>query len=143
MGSIIIILSVIFLAIIGIENLLIGLAIGCFMGIVGGIIKAVQEKKNSNSGKQNKLKTNKQASSDDVQIINDMIILHMVDESRKKITKKRKIDMNTYWETHCESCGELLEDCECDNKVLSKQDISQDIDDLEFDEIMDILDEEK
>ena len=45
------------------------------------------------------------------------------------------------WETHCEYCGELLEDCECDNKELSRQDISQDMDDLEFDEMNDVWDE--
>jgi hypothetical protein len=47
-----------------------------------------------------------------------------------------------YWETHCESCGELLEDCECDWQDQSREDISQDMDDLEFDEMNDIWDEE-
>lgn len=50
-----------------------------------------------------------------------------------------KID--NYWETHCESCGELLKDCECDWKEQSKQDISQDMDDLDFDEMNDVWDE--
>lgn len=36
--------------------------------------------------------------------------------------KKREEKCN--WETTCESCGELLEDCECDWKHLSRQDIS-------------------
>lgn len=45
------------------------------------------------------------------------------------------------WETHCESCGELLEDCECDWREQSCLDISQDMDDLEFDEMNDVWDE--
>lgn len=59
----------------------------------------------------------------------------------KKKENKKQLDYNEYWETHCESCGELLEDCECDWKGQSKQDISQDMDDLEFDEMNDIWDE--
>ena len=60
-----------------------------------------------------------------------------------KPTNKRKQQKSRFsWETHCESCGELLEDCECDWKHQSKQDISQDdMDDLEFDEMNDIWDE--
>ena len=54
---------------------------------------------------------------------------------------KKKEDLSSFDE-YCENCGELLEDCECDDKWLSKQDISQDMDDLEFDEMMDIWDEE-
>lgn len=57
--------------------------------------------------------------------------------------KKNNPKDNFDWETHCESCGELLEDCECDWKGLSKRDISQDdMDDLEFDEMNDIWDED-
>ena len=60
----------------------------------------------------------------------------------KKNTKKNKEQSGFDWETHCESCGELLEDCECDWQKQSKQDISQDdMDDLEFDEMNDIWDE--
>ena len=29
------------------------------------------------------------------------------------------------FEEHCENCGELLEDCECDDKWWSSNDISQ------------------
>lgn len=31
---------------------------------------------------------------------------------------------NNDWEEHCESCGELLEDCECDWQKHSREDIS-------------------
>lgn len=41
----------------------------------------------------------------------------------KPKNKKKQQDFN--WETHCESCGELLEDCTCDWQAQSKQDISQ------------------
>lgn len=62
--------------------------------------------------------------------------------SKKNINKKNKEQSCFDWETHCESCGELLEDCECDWHKQSKQDISQDdMDDLEFDEMNDIWDE--
>lgn len=33
-------------------------------------------------------------------------------------------DRKNSWEEHCESCGELLEDCECDWKRQSREDIS-------------------
>ena len=58
-----------------------------------------------------------------------------------KPTNKRKQQKSGFtWETHCESCGELLEDCDC--KGVRKQDISQDgIDDLDFDEMNDVWDE--
>ena len=32
---------------------------------------------------------------------------------------------DTEYESCCENCGELLEDCECDDMFTSKQDISQ------------------
>ena len=50
----------------------------------------------------------------------------------KKNTNKNKEQSGFDWETHCESCGELLEDCECDDKELSMEDIA----------LMDMLDEE-
>ena len=54
--------------------------------------------------------------------------------SSKNNKKKKREDIND-WETHCESCGELLEDCECDWEDQSEQDISQDdMDDIDFDE---------
>lgn len=49
----------------------------------------------------------------------------------KKPKNKQKQD-SSYWETHCENCGELLEDCECDDKELSLEDIS----------LMDMIDED-
>lgn len=52
-----------------------------------------------------------------------------IKEGTKKKQKKDDFD----WETHCESCGELLEDCECDNQGLSFEDIA----------LMDMLDEEE
>ena len=51
-----------------------------------------------------------------------------IKEGTKKKQKKDDFD----WETHCENCGELLEDCECDDKELSMEDIA----------LMDMLDEE-
>ena len=50
----------------------------------------------------------------------------------KERTKKKQKKDDFDWETHCENCGELLEDCECDDKELSMEDIA----------LMDILDEE-
>lgn len=58
-----------------------------------------------------------------------------------KCKGKIEIEEIDNWEERCESCGELLEDCECDNKRQSKQDISQDMDDLDFDEMNDVWDE--
>ena len=44
---------------------------------------------------------------------------------------KKKKETSSFDE-YCENCGELLEDCECDDSWISKQDISQgfDIDEL-------------
>lgn len=50
---------------------------------------------------------------------------------------KKKKDNSLNFDEYCENCGELLEDCECDDKWLSKQDISQDFD---IDELI-LLDE--
>lgn len=55
--------------------------------------------------------------------------------------KKNNNNDLSQFDEYCENCGELLEDCECDDNWLSKQDISQEIDDLEFDEMNDIWDE--
>ena len=64
-------------------------------------------------------------------------------ELTKPLKKNKKNKNNDFdWETHCESCGELLEDGECDWKNQSKQDIFQDMDDLDFDEMNDVWDEE-
>jgi len=49
---------------------------------------------------------------------------------------KKKKETSSYDE-YCENCGELLEDCECDDSWISKQDISQDFD---IDELI-LLDE--
>lgn len=55
--------------------------------------------------------------------------------------RNKKCGNMSNFDEYCENCGELLEDCECDDKWLSKQDISQDMDDLDFDEMMDYWDE--
>ena len=51
------------------------------------------------------------------------------------INKNKKASANYAddFETTCESCGELLEDCECDWQDISHQDISQDFPDDEPD----------
>lgn len=59
----------------------------------------------------------------------------------KQSTKKKQETDNLDWETECENCGELLEDCVCDDKELSLEDISlldmMDEDDEESDELED------
>lgn len=84
-------------------------------------------------------------------LLEDMVLIDMMSKENKKQNKKYNPgENNTFmteddddfdWETHCEFCGELLEDCECEHRQLSCQDISQDIDDLEFDEMNDVWDE--
>ena len=44
---------------------------------------------------------------------------------------KKKKETSSFDE-YCENCGELLEDCECDNRELSMEDIA----------LMDMLDED-
>lgn len=39
--------------------------------------------------------------------------------------KKREESFDSGYEEYCENCGELLEDCECEDSFVSKQDISQ------------------
>lgn len=71
-------------------------------------------------------------------ILDFLFALSQPNKNEKKNKKHNDFD----WETHCELCGELLEDCECDRQKQRKQDISQDdMDDLEFDEMNDIWDE--
>lgn len=141
MGYIFAFIIVFLIAIVGFDNLLIALAVGGAIGIISAIIQAVENKKGMKTNKTNNHKPsreNKQSHWDDEdQVVNDMIIMEMMEKEKKKKSKKK----NFNWETHCESCGELLEDCECDWKRQSKQDISQDMDDLEFDEMNDIWDE--
>ncbi len=56
---------------------------------------------------------------------------------------KNKPSNNTFsdddFDFHCESCGELLEDCECDFQDLSAEDISEF--NLNFDDEFEIDDE--
>ncbi len=47
-----------------------------------------------------------------------------VNKNNKPDTKKKQNNDDFDWETHCENCGELLEDCVCDDKELSLADIS-------------------
>ena len=141
MGHIFAFIITFLLVIVGFDHLLIALAVGGIIGLIVGIVQAVQEKKGlkSSNNSQHKSHTKKQSYWDDEeQVLNDMILIDMMEKDKKKKTKKKEFD----WETHCESCGELLEDCECDWRGQSKQDISQDdMDDLEFDEMNDIWDE--
>ena len=66
-----------------------------------------------------------------------------------KGTKTVGVEIGADFDECCENCGELLEDCECDHKGHSKREISQEIDcldgmdDLEFDEMMDILEDDE
>ena len=127
MGTIIAIIIVFILAIVGIKEFLIALAIGGVIGIISAIIQAVEQKKGfkTNNHKQhNTSKTNKQSYWDDEdQVVNDMIIMEMMDQEEQK---RKTLKKNTFnWETDCESCEELLEDCECDWQDNSKEDISQ------------------
>jgi len=50
---------------------------------------------------------------------------------------KQEKDDSSNFDEYCENCGELLEYCECEDKLISKQDISQDFD---IDELI-LLDE--
>lgn len=142
MGSVIIVIAVLFLAIVGIDELLIAISIGVVAGIVIAIVETVQKKKlkSSKSNKKVKKQLNKTSrNTEDDEVLIDLNLMKMVKHKTKDKSDKESFD----WETHCESCGELLEDCECDWRGQSKQDISQDMDDLEFDEMMDIWDEEE
>ena len=52
---------------------------------------------------------------------------------------KNKKETTSAYDEYCENCGELLEDCECDDRWLSKQDTSQpySIDEMIFYDEMD------
>ena len=54
-----------------------------------------------------------------------------IKNNQKKNQKKKQQD-DFDWETCCENCGELLEDCECDDQELSFEDIA----------MMDMIDED-
>jgi hypothetical protein len=51
-----------------------------------------------------------------------MGIFNFFSELAKNASKDKS--KNNNWEEHCESCGELLEDCECDWQKHSREDIS-------------------
>ena len=60
--------------------------------------------------------------------VDEMLTFDLLNEQRKKLQRlqnNKKRDYTEYWETHCESCDEFLEDCECDWERQSKQDVSQ------------------
>lgn len=60
--------------------------------------------------------------------VDEMLTFDLLNEQQKKLQRpqnNKKRDYTEYWETHCESCDEFLEDCECDWKSQSKEDISQ------------------
>ena len=140
MGSIIIVIAVLFIAIVGIDKLIIAIAIGVVAGIAMAIVETIQKKKGKKSSKNKKVKNNfnkKSRNDTDDELFVDLNLMKVVKHNPKTSLDKEFSD----WETHCESCGELLEDCECDWRGQSKQDISQDMDDLEFDEMLDYWDE--
>ena len=143
MGSIIIVIVVFLLAIVGFDKFLIGVAIGAVAGVIMAIIETVQRKKglkqSSNNTKKKQLRKSSQFNNKDEidDGIIDLNLMRMIKNNKKTKSKKKSFD----WEIQCESCGELLEDCECDWRGQSKQDISQDMDDLEFDEMLDYWDE--
>ena len=43
----------------------------------------------------------------------------------KSLFKIANNDRSSSYDEYCENCGELLEDCECDDKWWSSSDISQ------------------
>lgn len=96
-------------------------------------------------------KNNVTLNSDD-EMLETMVLLDMMNKENNNQRKSNLLpgEQNTFmtdddedydWETHCEFCGELLEDCECEHRQLSRQDISQEDDDLELDEMNDVWDE--
>lgn len=114
-------------AVLGIlDIMLIVFALSIVGGVIYGIVKAIYDKKQTQNQSINYKSSN-------------TISFNSKSKTKKQPPKK---DYTEYWETHCESCGELLEDCECEWKHYSKEDISLDnMDDLEFDEMNDIWDE--
>ena len=136
MGYIFAIILVFMLAVVGFDGILIALVIGGVCGIVSLIIERHSSKP------KYKQQISKKKPDDNEEIINNMILLETMEDEEDAESLDDE-NYSDYWETHCESCGELLEDCECDWQNESKTDISEDIDDLEFDEINDILEEDE
>ena len=111
-------------------------AVGIALGIVFGIADWISGN-GQNSG-QNKNQTPPQSKKQDepttyetdhlLSSVDEMLTFDLLNEQQKKLQRlqnNKKRDYTEYWETHCESCDELLEDCECDWERQSKQDISQ------------------
>lgn len=120
MGTIFAIFIVFMLAVVGIKEFLIALAIGAVLGIISGIVKGVEQRKGL---KSNKPRQHNSYWDDEDQVVNDMIIMDMMEREEREKSAIKKGTFN--WETDCESCEELLEDCECDWRDISKNDISQ------------------
>ena len=111
-------------------------AVGIALGIVFGIADWISGN-GQNSG-QNKNQTPPQSKKQDepttyetdhlLSSVDEMLTFDLLNEQQKKLQRlqnNKKRDYTEYWETHCESCDEFLEDCECDWKSQSKEDISQ------------------
>ena len=168
MGTIILIIILLSIVMIGIKEFLIALAVGAVLGLISGIVQAVEQRRKNNykqyyenqshfknkdqvdnnmivigmKGKEEQERddfnletdcecdwqdiSNEDVSqsdwNDDDQIVNDMIVMEMMEEEQERDDFK----MDSFnWETDCESCEELLEDCECDWQDISREDISQ------------------
>ena len=112
------------------------LAVCIALGIVFGIADWISG--NGQNSEQNKNQTPPQSKKQDepttyemdhlLSSVDEMLTFDLLNEQQKKLQRlqnNKKRDYTEYWETHCESCDELLEDCECDWERQSKQDVSQ------------------
>ena len=78
MGSVIIVIAVLFLVIVGIDELLIAISIGVVAGIVIAIVETVQKKKGNKSSKNKKVKNNfnkKSRNDTNVEVVIDLNLM--------------------------------------------------------------------
>lgn len=126
MGSITVIIILFILAIVGIKEFLIALAVGAILGMISAIIQSAEQRRENKYKQYHNSNVNNQSYKDNKeQSVNDNIIV--IDMMDQKERERRSLEIDSFnWETDCESCEELLEDCECDWQDISKEDISQD-----------------
>ena len=123
MGSITVIIIVFMFAIVGIKEFLIVLAVGGILGIISAIVQSAEQRRENKYKQYYDSNTNNQSYRNDKEQTDNTLVIDMMKQEEPEINDLKVDDSN--WESDCESCEKLLEDCECDWQDISREDTSQ------------------
>lgn len=84
------------------------------------VIFANDRKNKQQEQHHNRHDNNEDEDNDDTEKENLLISAALLGTALNKKPPKKKKENN--WETHCEFCGELLEDCRCEHRRESRRD---------------------